>query len=249
MRDLFFCYNEKKLSNPKKHVEKLLNYLKNYSLWEALRIEKSDIQFKALEKLFLQIEDKDLFLPLILLNATVSYLLSSSWEEYWEEFSNYFSKISIKKEDIFNKFLEFLKNAKGNKRLQNHKRIRLKKLMPFLESFIQTPERYTSDFLLLQREITKEMRQKPDAKTVVYTVKMLSYGVRIQTWGDIVLPFEIPIPIDSRLTKLYELSDSKLKIKDFYTILSKQTQIPPIHLDGILWTNYQEILTHLKKDI
>lgn len=53
--------------------------------------------------------------------------------------------------------------------------------MPFLESFIQTPERYTSDFLLLQREITKEMRQKPDAKTVVYTVKMLAYGVRIQT--------------------------------------------------------------------
>jgi N-glycosylase/DNA lyase len=42
-------------------MQKLYNLLKNYTLEDALILEKQDLQYKALEKLFEKISDKKLF--------------------------------------------------------------------------------------------------------------------------------------------------------------------------------------------
>jgi DNA-(apurinic or apyrimidinic site) lyase len=88
------------------------------------------------------------------------------------------------------------------------------------------------------------MRQKPHSKTITFSIKMLNYGTRIIQNRDIIVPFSVQIPIDSRLTNIYTRfnTDKKLSISDFYKKLSKQLNIPPIHLDGILWTKYSEIM-------
>ncbi len=228
-------------------MDSLLVYLSQFNLSDALKIEKTDRQFKALERLFWSIKEKELFLPLILANSTISYLLSSSWENYWEEFSIFFSEKSIwNLENIVPEIIEFLPLSKGNKRLRNHKITRLHKLTPFIKEFSENTRLFENNFLLLREKLARHMQQKNNSKTIVYTIKMLSYWVRIVKQQDIILPFEIEIPIDSRLIKLYEIfnTDKDLSIKNFYEILSKKTNIPPIHLDGILWTNYKEILTY-----
>jgi len=58
------------------------------------------------------------------------------------------------------------------------------------------------------------------------------------------------IPIDSRLENLYkkyEKLDNEVKIntkeiKKFYINLSKKLNIPLLHLDAILWVNYDELI-------
>jgi N-glycosylase/DNA lyase len=59
-----------------------------------------------------------------------------------------------------------------------------------------------------------------------------------------VAPFEIEIPIDSRLEKIYTKYnvDPKIHIRSFYQQLSQKTGIPPLHLDGIIWTNIEEFM-------
>jgi N-glycosylase/DNA lyase len=43
-------------------MQKLYFLLQNYTLEDALKLEKQDLQYKALEKLYINIEDKNLFL-------------------------------------------------------------------------------------------------------------------------------------------------------------------------------------------
>lgn len=227
-------------------MEKILWYLSWFDLDHTLKVERKDRQFQALETLYNTLKQKEYFLDLILANATVWYLLSSSWEDYWEEFAQTFwNKNFLRKQDIIREMFLFLPLSKGNKRLKNHKTKRLQKLAWFLDSFQDFIKKENINFIEIQHQIAIHMKQNPDSKTIVYTIKMLSYWVRIIKNRDIILPFEITIPIDSRLTKIYELfnTNKKISIKDFYTQISKKTNIPPIHLDGILWTNYKEILT------
>jgi N-glycosylase/DNA lyase len=56
------------------------------------------------------------------------------------------------------------------------------------------------------------------------------------------------IPIDSRLEKLFHYHSGYpqgvvlKKIKDFYINLSKNLNIPLLHLDAILWVNFEELV-------
>jgi len=55
------------------------------------------------------------------------------------------------------------------------------------------------------------------------------------------------IPIDSRLENLYKKYENPLTplpggIKEFYINLSKKLNIPLLHLDAIVWVNYDELI-------
>jgi DNA-(apurinic or apyrimidinic site) lyase len=91
--------------------------------------------------------------------------------------------------------------------------------------------------------ISKEMKQKKDAKTVVFAIKMFWYWARVAFGKVITYPYKINIPIDSRLTNIYEkIWKDNLKIEDFYKKLSKEKNIPPLHLDSVLWVNYNYLM-------
>lgn len=228
-------------------MEKLLKIFQNFSVKDAIEIEEKDFQYIALKNLYLNIKNKDFYLPLIIANSIVCYQLSSTWEKYWEEFSKAWSDYEFKKlEDILEFFKEFLPNSKWNKRFIETKIKRLERLFPFLEVFFKNEKKYYENMTLLQEELAKIMNQKKEDKTIVFAVKMFSYWARNYFEKLIYFPENINIPVDSRLTKIYEVynEDKSLKIKDFYKTLSEKLNIPELHLDAIIWVNFERLINN-----
>jgi N-glycosylase/DNA lyase len=81
---------------------------------------------------------------------------------------------------------------------------------------------------------------------------MIMYGIsiieseiqgRFPTSREWQLINQINIPIDSRLTKIFEIyKEDYTDIKLFYYDLSEKLEIPEIHLDAILWVNYNDFI-------
>lgn len=240
-------------------MDELLEKIKNISTKDAIKIEQSDKQYISLKNLFEKLNSPlnptyqggyhlwqgNFYLALILANSIICYQLSSSWENYWEEFSNYFSKIEIKNQnEIIKNLATFIKQSKWNKRFIETKIKRLEKLNIFLQDFIWNEKYFYENMKVLQEKLAKTMNQKITDKTIVFAVKMFSYWARNVFDNFIQFPFDISIPIDSRLTNLYEKynKDKNITIEKFYDLLAKNTQIPPLHLDAVLWVNYENLI-------
>lgn len=233
----------------------LYEKLKNYDLKDAISFEEQDPQFKALNQFWNQLEklswEKEkkvyFYLSLILWNSLVCYQLSWKWEDYWEEFSTYFSdkfdEKNISSQEIINLLSEFLKICKKNKRFVDTKIWRLVKFEPFLEKFSWSEKKYFENMIDLRDSLANTMKQAKDSKTIVFAVKMFSYWAR-NIFGLIYFPKELFIPIDSRLTTIYEKYKTKENddIKDFYKDLSEKLEIPMLHLDWIIWTSYSDLV-------
>ena len=227
----------------------LINFLKENSNIDKIRYieENKDLQFLALKKLY---ENKKFsnenYLYLILANSLVCYQLSGKWEQYWEEFSNmalqYFNNDFWKIDIIW--FFEFLfKNWKYNKRFVSNKLKRINKFLSFYEDFFSNAKQFYYDMKKLNKIISQIMNQKENSKTIVFSIKMFGYGGRLVYKKFISYPMDIYIPIDSRLTKLYEIYWKDFEdINQFYKFLLQQIQVPPLHLDSILWVNFDYLI-------
>ncbi|MFK7779901.1 MAG: N-glycosylase/DNA lyase [Candidatus Gracilibacteria bacterium] len=227
-------------------MEKLLKELKKYTLEDALEFENKDRQFIALQKLYENFQNKNytIYLALIICNSLICYQLSGKGEDYWEEFSNYFLNKEIKHENIIYEVSEFIKISKNNRRFIKAKIIRLEKLGNFICELKGKEEYYYKNMIQLRDELVKTMKQKKDAKTIVFAIKMFGYGAR-NIFDFIQYPRGINIPIDSRLTNLFdEYKGNYNSINKFYSDLSKKLDIPEIHLDAILWINYNDLINN-----
>ncbi len=226
-------------------MEKLYTILKDFTIKDAIFNEENDRQFLALKDLYEKINNKELFLPLVLSNSIVCYQLSSSWEKYWEEFSQEASKFNFATmDDIYFFFIDFLPKSTWNKRFLDTKISRLKKLRPFLDDLFFNQKYFYKNMALLQKKLADTMNQKLWDKTIVFWVKMYSYGSRIRFWNLIEFPKEIVIPIDSRLENMFEKFkwDFTWNIESFYSELAKKMNLAPLHLDWLIWTKYGEIM-------
>lgn len=261
-------------------MQELNKLLKKYTLEDALNLEKQDLQYIAIKKLYSSIENKELFFWLILANSIICYQLSSSGEKYWEEFSlkasDYFLELKDKTQGIFPSLrewqlsviiiwflIDFLPNSKWNKRLNQLKIKRLEKIKDFLTLFLNNIDYYLANLIFLRDELSKTMNQKNDAKTIVFAIKMIMYGIRIiedEKWKvkrviqgssptslEWQLINQISIPIDSRLIKIFEIyKEDYTDVRKFYNDLSLKLQIPEVHLDVIIWLNYKELIAKEK---
>lgn len=235
-------------------MQTLKEKLEKYSINDAINIESSDLQFIALKEMYNNLKNKDLYLAMILVNSLICYQLSSSWEKYWTEFGKkcgeYLNENKFLGDNfdyIYNFFDDFLPNSKWNKRFVSVKLKRIEKLKDFLENFLWNEVFYYENMINFRDNLAKVMNQKITAKTIVFSVKMFSYWARIHLDKIVYFPKEISIPIDSRITNLYEKyilreENKEEKIENFYNRLSEETKIPPLHLDGILWVNYEEFM-------
>jgi DNA-(apurinic or apyrimidinic site) lyase len=87
------------------------------------------------------------------------------------------------------------------------------------------------------------MKQKKDAKTIVFSVKMFSYWARNIFNKFNCFPVNINVPIDSRLIALFDKYKWNYEnINEFYFDLSKKLKIPELHLDAIVWVNYDNLI-------
>jgi len=238
-------------------MEKLIRIIQeNYDVSQIEDIEKNDPMFKALEYLYLNLQNKEMFLPLVLANSLVCYQLSSNGESYWEEFSREAGKCEFKKlKDIYMFFIDFLPKSEGNKRLVKTKIERLKKLDYFLSDFFFKQKFYYKNMDKLRHDVATAMMQLENAKTIVFSVKMFGYGARIRFADFIPFPKDIPIPIDSRLKLIYKNIEKEWceSIDGFYSKVAEELNIAPLHLDAILWLNHKfligEVLDGLEQDI
>ncbi len=228
----------------------LYEKLKSYSFKDAISTEQKDEQFIALKDLYLsKIINDEKYLFIIIANAIVCYQLSGEGEQYWQEFAIKMKNVKIDNFDDVQKFFDdFLPNSKNNKRLIEIKLKRIAKLDSFFEVFFKDANMYYRDMNKFNNDLAKVMQQKKDAKTIVLAVKMFSYGARNVFDYIEYFPTDIMIPIDSRLKNLYfKYCDAVEKqkesnIKKYYINLSRKLDIPLLHLDALLWVNYQKFI-------
>lgn len=88
---------------------------------------------------------------------------------------------------------------------------------------------------------------KDNAKTIVFATKMYGYGSRIVFDQMTLYPMDIQIPLDSRITKIFAYNNHcdryiDKDIRAYYQDLSLKYNIPPLHLDSLLWIKYWDIL-------
>lgn len=228
-------------------MEELINILKKYSLEDAYKIEENDRQFLAIKRLSQNINNPRYFFPLIIVNSLIWYQLSWSWEEYWEEFADFASLYKFQSnfnfEELFQFFQIFLPQSKCNKRLLNMKIPRISKMRNIFLDF-NSKEKYFYDNLVIFRDsLSSHLKQDREAKTILFAVKMFHYWARIIFWYKSNIPYEIWIPVDSRLTKIYtKYSDKKISQQVFWSEISYKINIPRIHLDAILWVKCNEFI-------
>jgi N-glycosylase/DNA lyase len=59
-------------------MEKLIKLFKDITIDDAIKIEESDFQYIALKNLYSNINNKDVYLALVIANSIVCYQLSST---------------------------------------------------------------------------------------------------------------------------------------------------------------------------
>ena len=231
--------------------------LSEIGLERILTLEEQDPQFLAM-KILSKIGDTKLVCTLALMNALISYKLSSKGEDYWIEFSKYFSvNPPTNWDSLPEAMLNFMRNSKGNKVLIEQKYSRLKTLKSsgFLIGLKEKFDYYLNNLETLRYYLATSLNTNVNSKTIVFAIKMLYYAFRASTGKIIVLPMDIPIPIDIRiatmsyitgiisikppLKSLQESADLIMKNYDdaqkAWSIVAETSQIPPLHIDSIIW--------------
>ncbi|AEH24379.1 N-glycosylase/DNA lyase [Pyrococcus yayanosii] len=196
--------------------------------------ERVDLQFDALRNLWKNLGDEEPFLKLVIANAVVSYQLSGKGEDWWWEFSQYFSK-NPPRGSIAEAYARFLPQSKTNRRLVGRKVARLRKLEPFLARLdLGRLRYYYRNMLSLQSNLANVLGTGKSTKTVVFAVKMFGYACRI-TFGEFrPYPMEIPIPEDVRI-RAYTRRFTREPPATFWSRIARDVGIPPLHIDSILW--------------
>ncbi|WP_457568562.1 N-glycosylase/DNA lyase [Desulfurobacterium sp.] len=205
--------------------------LSSLTLKDIVNLEKNDPQFKALSRLFEKYKANPvLFVKLVVINALLSYQLPMKGEYYWKNFADFFSTCK----DI-NDFPEFLK--RNNYRLLKVRLKRFEKARKAVNEIFRS-EKDIKDAMKnlkgLVEKLSKAMNQKRDAKTIVFAVKMFIYACRIMYNENITAPPGIFIPLDSRIRSISEN-------REFWKKLEKETGIPLIHIDAVLWLSSENV--------
>jgi len=218
------------------------------------KLEQNDPQFLALKKARENIKNKNknLFLYLTIQCSLIWYQIAWSGELWRWEFGKKITKDRDILNDIRNKKncnskwrYDFLTTSKHNKRIYNIKSNRIKKFNQILNDEHDF-SKFWNKLDDLNTLLAKTMKSKEDEKTITFATKMFGYAHEIISWKETIYPMSVQIPLDSRLTKIFEQENSSplqrgtkgVQIKKHFQTLAKQHKIPPLHLDSILRLDY-----------
>ncbi|EKE29367.1 MAG: hypothetical protein ACD_2C00184G0004 [uncultured bacterium (gcode 4)] len=228
-------------------MNELVWLLSKYDLNDAIRIEESDRQFFAIKKICETIWNSPYYFAMIMANSLLSYQLSSTGEEYWEEFAEFAINYEFPEwydfQAIFSFFEIFLFQSKWNKRILNMKMPRLRKTEALFVTIRGREEYFYENLSDLQSVLSKSMKQDKESKTILFALKMFHYAARVKFWFLSVAPYEIGIPVDSRISRIWDRYNPEwMKIQEFWEEVSRKIQIPRLHLDAILWTRCDDFV-------
>jgi len=234
------------------------DFIKEYTLQDILIIEQNEEQYRSLEDARkniishkLQLDhslQSKLFLSLILQNALISYQVAWSWPDRWAEYShkiiqNFHLLYDI--QDTTQRWYNFITTSRYNKRLYNAKRKRIQRYnQTFNTLYNKNYELYYTDLSQLTQDLAQAMNQSTQAKTITFATKMFGYGLRI-VWASFTnYPYDVGIPVDSRLLQIYQKYEEKTqdiqKVQQYFNKIAQENKIPPLHLDSLLWIVYRK---------
>ncbi len=221
--------------------------LKSFGIIGAKYFEFLDPQMNIARELVLRCPSNALYL--LALNSLVSYSLTMRGEFFWKEFSKYVS-LRCREIESFHDIVKIVKEFTMiyNRYLLSQKIRRLDRIMHCknIITYINNTE-----LVELRNYIAKCLDSDPDSKTIVFSIKMIYYGLRALGY-EYTLPFDIPIPVDRRVAKIsiisgiieceslkpcnieYVLRYPKIIIKAWNEI-GRISSIPPLHIDAIVW--------------
>jgi len=241
--------------------------LRSLGIIGAKYFESLDPQMDIARELVLKCSNNALYL--LALNSLVSYSLTMRGEIFWKEFSKY-TLLRCREIESFHDIVKIVKEFTMiyNRYLLSQKIRRLDRIMHCKDIV-----NYINNVKLveLRNYIAKCLASDPDSKTIVFSIKMIYYGLRALGY-DYILPFDIPIPVDRRVARIsstsgvieceslkpcsieYVLRYPKIIIKAWNEI-GKISSIPPLHIDAIIWyfgsfsnvTNRNEILNAIDR--
>ncbi len=186
---------------------------------------------------------------ILAVNALVSYMLEVKGEEYWSALANYVRVHGCPEghEGVVDLVERF--TVSRNRRFLDVKLRRLRRLRTCAGIVGLALE---GDLRAFRSGVAKCLGSSPEAKTVVFSVKMAYYGLRAS--GErLRLPEDLPIPVDFRVARVTYLSQminvsggalrdavkvlmSRPKtVRRVWSEVSKLSGIPPLNLDAPVW--------------
>ncbi|WFO75427.1 N-glycosylase/DNA lyase [Desulfurococcaceae archaeon MEX13E-LK6-19] len=238
-------------------IEAVARALKEIGVERILVLETRDPQYIALKDLARERDCRTAFLVAVA-NALISYRLTGYGEDYWTEVSQFFRKHNGSLEELFIEFLQ--KHSRYNRLSIAAKIRRLRKFFSskLYNTLLEQPSKYCNDLYSLVKQLSTIYRQPVNAKTIVFAAKMYSYVCRI-CHGKPVIDHRIEIPVDKRITTftltsgIVEPTEEQLTrenlrkhvetlmtkhrklVLETWRKISKETSIPPLQLDTIIW--------------
>lgn len=181
----------------------------------------------------------------IFLAALAAYRLRCTGETYWRRFADFFVA-KPRSDDPVDIVVSFLAADPCSLLLREVKISRVKKFTGYTEEVAKLI--IQCNFKQLWRLTSRILDSDPASKTVVFAVKMGYYSGRALGLCSNPLPQEIPIPVDLRIARATlclgmvpssSVSDAMTRCRDdivrAWRIVGEYVQIPPLHIDSLLW--------------
>lgn len=224
--------------------------------------EDIDPQYQAV-KYALENCDEKLTSYAFYINALLAYRLRVSGEEFWSDFAEYLNR-NCKNIENFYQLVDLVGNftSKFNNYAYDQKIKRLNRLR-YCMDITDTIDR--GDVQELAKRTAECLNSSAESKTIVFSVKMVYY-VHKARGRRIILPFELPIPVDKRvafITYTSGLIDSNVDdvvsllfrkpdvVRKVWLMVSLKSNIPSLNIDAVIWyfgkfSRYRDVSEILK---
>ncbi len=216
-------------------VKEIALLLRRIGLERILALEKKDPQYLSICSLCRRRGERETA-RLVMMNALISYRLAGKGEEHWDYFSKFFAQ--RRRDDICAEFLEYVRTSPYLAVGRDARIRRVSKICRY--------EPDLDDLVKTWKNLINILNADDDAKTIVFTIKMLNYVYICCRGVDRMLPYEIPIPVDYRVARLTAClglvdippEEALRRWKDVQRVWNEVAQIsgiPPLHIDTLLW--------------
>ncbi len=234
--------------------ERIASLLRGLGInWVRGGFEERDPQYLTVARLCRGFgHDVEVALRLTILNALVSYQLAGKGEDHWNYFANYF--IGNKPVNLCEDFINYVMSSRYLVRYRDSRVRRIRNVCPQIAKL--SLSRYLNDLSSLWRLLSNITKTRGDEKTIVFAVKM-AYYVGRACGLEVLVPMEIPIPVDYRVTVITICSGlitvtvsppdnaadlarelmtrRRAEIQHVWNEIGRLSGIPPLNLDSVVW--------------